>query len=215
MTKNLRDLISKDDLAILDRGYKDCILRLKRNYGLLTKMPTCLKDGQGQITSKEANETRLVTKCRYVVEVINERISDKDDEKEIAQAMMSKPKLEQAYGYLAEHFESNEDYELLINTKIFEEAENKIIFTKIHLKVLTIFHGSSTVAVIYFMSCGRYYIANIPKPGYRINNVLIPITNDSDGDEIFEEPTTSNGILLKRSLSYESETQNNTYYLKK
>ena len=82
------------------------------------------------MTSKEANEIRLVTKCRYVVEVINgifkqqfkalretqksmlkhipddyriaaslinqffsERISDKDDEKEIAQAMMSKLKL--------------------------------------------------------------------------------------------------------------------------
>ena len=64
------------------------------------------------------------------------------------------------------------------------------------------------------MSCCRYDIANIPKPGYRINNVLIPITNDSDEDEIFEEPTTSNGISMKRSLSYESETQNNTSYLK-
>ena len=29
--KNLRDLIAKNDLAIFDRGFKDCILKLKKN----------------------------------------------------------------------------------------------------------------------------------------------------------------------------------------
>ncbi|CAF1137394.1 unnamed protein product [Brachionus calyciflorus] len=30
-----------------------------------------LKDGQKQMSSSEANQARLVTKCRYVIEVIN------------------------------------------------------------------------------------------------------------------------------------------------
>ncbi|CAF1139559.1 unnamed protein product, partial [Brachionus calyciflorus] len=69
--KNLKELILKNDLAIFDRAFKDCILRLKKKYGLISKIPTCLKDGEKQMTCKEANETRLITKNRYVVEVIN------------------------------------------------------------------------------------------------------------------------------------------------
>lgn len=184
------------------------------------------------MTCNEANETRLATKCRYVVEVINgifkqqfkalketqnsmldhitddyriaaslinvffsERISDKDDAKEIAESMKSKLKvknnlekfldlrmtksqnsftkienfeiqgfpkldldtirkkitfgnyqLEQAYGYLAEHFESNEDYELLISDKVFDEEEKKIIFTKIQSR-----HRNNTKYKVFVM----------------------------------------------------------------
>ncbi|CAF0826320.1 unnamed protein product [Brachionus calyciflorus] len=162
------------------------------------------------------NQTRLVTKCRYVIEVINgifkqqfkalketpntmlshitddygkasalinvffsERISDKDDVKEIAEAMKSKLKfknnlerfldlrlfnsqnsftkidnykldgfpkfevemirkkitfgyyqIEQAYGYLSEHFGSNEDYEMLVSNNLAIDEYAKIIFCK-------------------------------------------------------------------------------------
>lgn len=39
--KDLRDLLKKGDLAIFDRGFKECITRLKAVYGLNCKIPTC------------------------------------------------------------------------------------------------------------------------------------------------------------------------------
>ncbi|RNA38856.1 disulfide-isomerase a6 [Brachionus plicatilis] len=136
-----------------------------------------IKDGNKQLTWSEANETRLVTKCRYVVEVINrifkqqfkalketqntmlshitddyrkasainvffcERISDKGDVKGIAEALtafqnsMLRKKitfgyyqLQQAYGYLSEHFDSNEDYEILVCNNLTNDEDAKIIF---------------------------------------------------------------------------------------
>ncbi|RNA05300.1 reverse transcriptase [Brachionus plicatilis] len=63
---HLRDALKKCDLAIFDRGFLDCISRLKSAYGLNCKIPTCIKNGQNQLNWSEANETRLVTKSRYV-----------------------------------------------------------------------------------------------------------------------------------------------------
>ncbi|CAF1084347.1 unnamed protein product [Brachionus calyciflorus] len=39
--KDLRDLLKKSDLAIFDRGFKECFSRLKSAYGLNCKIPTC------------------------------------------------------------------------------------------------------------------------------------------------------------------------------
>ncbi|RMZ97818.1 hypothetical protein BpHYR1_034029 [Brachionus plicatilis] len=48
---HLRDLLKKGDLAIFDRGFLDCISRLKSAYGM--------KNGQKQLSWSEASETRL------------------------------------------------------------------------------------------------------------------------------------------------------------
>jgi hypothetical protein len=47
------------------------VIVLENKYKTQCKMPTLLKKGQKQFTTFEANETRLVTKVRWVVEAVN------------------------------------------------------------------------------------------------------------------------------------------------
>lgn len=56
------------DILILDRGYRDAI-PLLNSKGIIHKMPGMLKPGQKQLTTEEANQTRLVTKIRWKVEM--------------------------------------------------------------------------------------------------------------------------------------------------
>ncbi len=49
-------------------GFRDAVATLQNN-SLNPKIPTCRKVGdKGQLTTLEANESRLVTKCRFIVE---------------------------------------------------------------------------------------------------------------------------------------------------
>ncbi|RNA11030.1 vacuolar sorting-associated 13c [Brachionus plicatilis] len=301
---DFRELLKKGDLAIFDSRFKECIARLRSIYSLNCKIPAFIKEGNKQLTWSEANETRLVTKCRYVViEVINgifkqqfkalketqntmlshitddyrkasalinvffcERISDKGDVKEIAEAMKilrlscsqnsftkilnyeidGFPKfdqLQQAYGYLSEHFDSNEDYEIFVCNNLTNDEDAKIILcmmqsrhsNQLRYKIFVRYKQNSTnvdditrvcscktgkrsfgccshvASVIYFMSYGRYNLLKIPRPGLKIKNFLIPITNESDQEE---EVSTSNETM-KRSLSINSEIENNLQSTKK
>lgn len=58
------------DIFILDRGYRDAIPRLEE-MGIVTKMPPVLSPGQTQFSTEEANEARIVTKTRWIVEARN------------------------------------------------------------------------------------------------------------------------------------------------
>ena len=55
-------------MIFLDTGFRDVRQHLQNKYGLITKMPTC---SQGKLTTLEANYTRLVTKWRWLIEVLN------------------------------------------------------------------------------------------------------------------------------------------------
>lgn len=56
------------DIMIVDRGFRDCVTDLK-NRGFIVKMPVC--STVAQLTTQEANQSRLVTKVRYEVERVN------------------------------------------------------------------------------------------------------------------------------------------------
>jgi hypothetical protein len=71
---NLKSLIKPNDHIILDRGFRDVINTLQTKYKLNTHMPTCAPAKQKQLTSAQANESRLTTKCRWIVEAINGRL---------------------------------------------------------------------------------------------------------------------------------------------
>lgn len=60
--------LAPDDILIVDRGFRDCIPDLV-NFNFIVKMPTC--SDKNQLTTQEANQTRLVTKVRYDVERVN------------------------------------------------------------------------------------------------------------------------------------------------
>lgn len=62
--------MNSNDVIILDRGFRDCAAALKEK-GFDVYMPEFLKPGKTQLTTKEANRSRLVTKCRYIVETRN------------------------------------------------------------------------------------------------------------------------------------------------
>ena len=63
-------LLEHEDVFILDRGFRDCIDIIKEN-GWEPKMPALLGKSQKQLSTREANESRMVTKCRWPVEVDN------------------------------------------------------------------------------------------------------------------------------------------------
>lgn len=56
-----------------DQGYRDTIPILN-DLGLVHKMPPVLRRGERQLTTEEANESRLITKTRWIVEMRNGHI---------------------------------------------------------------------------------------------------------------------------------------------
>lgn len=60
------------DIFILDRGFRDSV-GLLQEYGYEVHMPENKPRRQLQYTTEQANKSRLVTICRWVVEVVNGR----------------------------------------------------------------------------------------------------------------------------------------------
>lgn len=71
----LRTLMKNGDLCIVDRGFRDVKTYLEEE-GYRILMPA-LKRKRHQLTTKEANDSRLVTKVRWVVEAIHGTIGQK------------------------------------------------------------------------------------------------------------------------------------------
>ena len=70
---DLKEWLSEGDVCVVDRGFRD-VLDVFEDLGLETKMPAYLKKGISQHSTKEANESRLVTKVRWVVEAYHGRL---------------------------------------------------------------------------------------------------------------------------------------------
>ncbi|KAI5646494.1 gag-polypeptide of LTR copia-type domain-containing protein [Phthorimaea operculella] len=64
--------LNDGDVFILDRGFRDAIDTLE-SHGYEAHMPESLTRGQTQYTTVQANKTRKITKCRWVVEIVNGR----------------------------------------------------------------------------------------------------------------------------------------------
>lgn len=58
------------DVCLVDRGFRDCVEFLKSKQ-LDVRMPEFISKKHKQLTTLQANRSRLVTKCRYVVEARN------------------------------------------------------------------------------------------------------------------------------------------------
>ncbi|XP_051159163.1 uncharacterized protein LOC127280299 [Leptopilina boulardi] len=68
-SSKLRQWLNDNDIFVVDRGFRDCH-GLLEDLDLISKMPHFLEKGT-QHTTLEANESRLVTKVRWVVEAVN------------------------------------------------------------------------------------------------------------------------------------------------
>lgn len=68
-----RNWLRAGDILVVDRGFRDS-LPLLDNLGYKVHMPKFLNKNQTQFSTIEANETRLTTKVRWIVESTNGRI---------------------------------------------------------------------------------------------------------------------------------------------
>ena len=71
----LKLFFQKEDILIVDRGFRDAISVLN-DLGIHVLMPA-LKGKRSQLTTKEANDSRCVTKLRWVVEAVHGLIKQK------------------------------------------------------------------------------------------------------------------------------------------
>ena len=62
------ELLKPGDLFLLDRGFRNIAEVLEKKFGLNVQMPCCSND---RMTTLQANQTRFVTKCRWVIEAVN------------------------------------------------------------------------------------------------------------------------------------------------
>lgn len=67
---NLRHWVREGDIFVVDRGYRDA-LEFLHGLELDSQMPALLRPGQRQFTTAEANQNRLITKTRWIVEARN------------------------------------------------------------------------------------------------------------------------------------------------
>lgn len=68
-------LLEKGDIFVLDRGFRDVVTHLE-NLGFKVLMPA-LKGKRNQLTTSESNDSRFVTKIRWVVESVHGVIKQK------------------------------------------------------------------------------------------------------------------------------------------
>lgn len=59
--ESIRSWLSEDDIFIVDRGFRDA-LPLLDDLGIQAEMPKFLEAGQKQMSTEDANMSRLVTK---------------------------------------------------------------------------------------------------------------------------------------------------------
>ena len=68
---NLKRVLIEGDILIFDRGFRGVLEPLHNKYKFKTILPCFLPKGQKQFTTEEANRSRLCTKIRWVIEVVN------------------------------------------------------------------------------------------------------------------------------------------------
>lgn len=65
-------LLEAGDIFILDRGFRDAVPVLE-SYGYVPHIPPSKGRSESQLSTEEANKSRLVTMCRWVIEAMNGR----------------------------------------------------------------------------------------------------------------------------------------------
>ncbi|RNA09474.1 hypothetical protein BpHYR1_042923 [Brachionus plicatilis] len=122
------------------------------------------------IARLKAVEIRLITKCGYP---------------------------EQAYGHLAEHFESNEEYQFLVCENLITENDKKIIFP--------LSKSLNDVSWVCSFRMGKRSLgccSHVTALVYFIG--VVPILNDSD--EEGDNSTINTETTIKRSISKASDS---------
>jgi hypothetical protein len=233
--KDLQELLKPNDHLIVDRGFRDYINTLQNKYQLNTHMPSCIPPKQKQLTTFQANTSRFVTKCRWVVEVINGKLktqfraNDKPhfnvtlshtmDDLRISAALLNK---------FSSEYKSDKDNEItIINnmmTKLNTNNKLETIFLDHHIdKKRTMFTKLSSDSIQSFPRLDMKTIINTITLGtYQLKQSVSYIHEnfDQSGDKIietFDDPTSiltnyydEHTRLLRTRI--QSRHKNNTKY---
>lgn len=74
---SIENIFNAGDVVLVDRGFRDSETFLK-NKGFDVRMPEFVQRGtNGQLTTKQCNKSRHITKMRYAIEVANGRMKSK------------------------------------------------------------------------------------------------------------------------------------------
>lgn len=68
--EGIRNWFQMGDIYLVDRGYRDAVPTLEA-LGINVQMPSLLQPGQTQLTTEEANHSKIVSKLRWVNEARN------------------------------------------------------------------------------------------------------------------------------------------------
>ncbi|XP_062614064.1 uncharacterized protein LOC134275789 [Saccostrea cucullata] len=71
--QDIKNWVHENDIFVVDRGFRDAVGILDE-MGIKAEIPCFAKKGSKQLSTEEANSSRLVTKVRWVVESANARI---------------------------------------------------------------------------------------------------------------------------------------------
>lgn len=71
----LQELLKKGDVLIVDRGFRD-VVGVLEDMGYIIKMPA-LKGKKSQLSTEQANDSRMVTMTRWVIEAVHGIIGQK------------------------------------------------------------------------------------------------------------------------------------------
>ena len=63
-------MVPKGNIIIVDREYRDAVKLLIR-LGIRYKMPALIQPGERQFSTKDANDSQIITKSRWIVEARN------------------------------------------------------------------------------------------------------------------------------------------------
>lgn len=73
LSQNIWGAFQAGDILVVDRGFRDVMDDIT-NMGFVGKMPPFANTPSAQLMTEQANNSRTITKIRYIVEVINGRI---------------------------------------------------------------------------------------------------------------------------------------------
>ncbi|XP_026464766.1 uncharacterized protein LOC113367370 [Ctenocephalides felis] len=71
----IRTFLQPDDILLVDRGFRDALTDIK-SAGYVPLMPCC-RGRRKQLTTEEANESRRITKLRWVIEAVHGNIAQR------------------------------------------------------------------------------------------------------------------------------------------
>ena len=62
--EEIKDWVKPSDIFVVDRGFRDSVALLK-DLGIQAEIPAFMKRGEKQMSTEEANTSRLVTKVSF------------------------------------------------------------------------------------------------------------------------------------------------------